>query len=291
MVLWIVLSSILYTGCDKSEMASPSPEGLAALLQQGDGVVHVKGKVFEDAIDLSSILEGVPIGHGNSLIYVTPVLSFEDCVFKGEVLAYREDGGLRTSASFRSSVSFINCDFKEALNLRGAVFHENVNLSECRFNGPVNLEEASFRGKLLWRKNQVFGEMRMQNAICHEPANFFETVFHENASFQSAHFHDQVQMGMVSFRKYADFTLALFNRDFVANYAESLDRLVMDHAVFRSRCELIELDAAQVSMRGARFDRLILDKAKFTGTLSLEDIRVDSVEGIEGSYEAGEIVR
>lgn len=277
--------------CSKMDIASPSGEGLAFVFGQKTSAYHFSDRVFEEDLDLIGMASRAKSGPNRYLCQVRPILTFENCVFKGDILAYSEANGEQVSFVFEHPVSFINCDFKGEFNLKAADFRGGITITDCRFNEAVTMEDASFGRRTVIRESHFFKSLRMQNAHFHENANFFGSTFHDNASFQQAYFSGEAQFSKTDFRKYADLSLALFNKGFFANYAEFSDRLNMDNADFRTRCEFLSVRAARVSIRNAHFRHIVVQGSEVSERFDLSGSHFSDGEPDLSGMKVGELLQ
>ena len=112
-------------------------------------------------------------------------VSFVNCVFEGDVLAYihHEESKYTFTASFENDVRFENCEFKQNAMFKYSSFEGDTDFSGSTFN-----EESTFK----YAKFDTF--VSFANTVFEEYATFKYTKFKEGVSFNNARFEDDLNL-------------------------------------------------------------------------------------------------
>ncbi len=141
--------------------------------------------------------------------HVRVPLTFVECVFKGDVVAYYHD----------------DWD-KETHN---AIFYENIDFSGCEFQGAAafkyvkfrkgaGFENTTYQEEALFKYTKFATPVRFTNAFFHDNANFKYTKFPEDARFDGARFRREANFKYTEFRGNASFQNAEFRRNAIFKY-------------------------------------------------------------------------
>lgn len=139
--------------------------------------------------------------------HVRSELSFVNCTFKGDVLAYVHfDRKNETyNAVFYEDVNFDGCEFEEASAFKYAKFKKDANFENTVYN-----EEAYFK------YTRFSSEVSFADSVFYDCANFKYTKFPEGVDFQRAVFHDDANFKYTKFPEGVNFEDAEFQR--LANF-------------------------------------------------------------------------
>lgn len=159
-------------------------------------------------------------------------LSFKNCIFKDDVIAYKnlQDGKDYKSKNvtvtwngksethttdFKEVVVFENCVFEGASEFKYSKFSEAVNFEGTRFNESANFKYAKFE-ELVGFGNCTFdGEANFKYAEFSQDADFFKNFFNDYANFKYAKFGNRVTFKKSSFSDYADFKYTKIDKEAV----------------------------------------------------------------------------
>ncbi|WP_405604425.1 pentapeptide repeat-containing protein [Polaribacter sp. Asnod1-A03] len=138
--------------------------------------------------------------------YIENEISFINCTFKNDVLAYipDEDSGYTFTASFKNISIFKNCNFKQKAMFKYSRFEKNADFSGSSFDDDSTFKYAKFD------KNISFN-----NTTFDEVATFKYAKFNNNVSFADAIFND------TAIFKYTNFTNGVSFRN--TNFEEDLN--------------------------------------------------------------------
>ena len=112
-------------------------------------------------------------------------VSFVNCVFEDDVLAYfhDEESKYTFTASFENDVRFKNCEFK-----RNAMFKYSAFERDADFAGSKFLKESTFK------YSKFDNYVSFANTLFEEYATFKYTKFKDGVSFNNARFKDDLNL-------------------------------------------------------------------------------------------------
>lgn len=240
---YTLLACLLFT-CTVSAQSSISAEKLIEQINAGADIA-LTGTTITGDLDFTRINDREQENSGNwgntesYRYHVRGKLSFVNCTFEGDVLAYRnEDEGKSRSngplhnADFHKDVLFRDCKFEESVNFKYTEFHEDANFPGAEFDGEVVFkytefnEAADFNGlkadaSVDFKYTDFEGEVNLAGASFGGYADFKYTkfprgvdfsnaTFEEDAAFKYAEFPRGVNMANVTFKDDADFKYTKF---------------------------------------------------------------------------------
>jgi uncharacterized protein YjbI with pentapeptide repeats len=185
--------------------------------------VEIEGDV--DLTDLENRRAGRSSGgwfsddNGNYESTVEVPLSFTNCTFLGNVLAYYhiERRNETYIAHFEKDAVFSNCVFKNASEFKYSEFKGMATFTGCTFNDVANFKYAEFSS------GPLFGSVKFESG-----ADFKYTEFPRETSFEKATFH-----GMANF-KYSKFKSPLKLNGVAFNGSEDFKYTQIDGGNFTS---------------------------------------------------------
>lgn len=147
---------------------------------------------------------------GSTLVYLYHVrspLSFTDCVFTGDVLAYvhDDDENETHNAIFYEDVDFQGCNFQGKSAFKYVKFKTNANFKNTEYN-----DEA------LFKYTKFSTDTDFSNCRFNEEANFKYTKFSTDVSFANSHFSREANFKYTKFPEAVNFDKATFQR--LANF-------------------------------------------------------------------------
>jgi hypothetical protein len=238
-----------------SNASQPTEENMTvdALLKKiakGEDL-HLKNEVFEEDIDLTK-LTGVLTNTNYYNITIAPQLTFENCTFKGKLLAYSYDGSNQRACNFQKGLTFIDCIFREEASFKGSTIQGLANFHKSYFEQEAHFEGCRFQSDANFSNTVYMKDIFFQQAYFSKPATFMNANIGGIAGFQGCQFDAPVQLGVIEFHEYADFSTVIFNQGAFADYAQFHRKAVFSNAVFRGRAEF----------KGCKFEQL----ANFKGS-------------------------
>lgn len=139
---------------------------------------------------------------GNSQQFLSVVnvpLSFKNCTFTGNVLAYRTDES-DDRRLVKMSNNVYNTDFTEAVTLENCTFEKQAAFKYSTFRQRAIVTGSTFRNDALF-KYAKFGSA----------ADFSGSTFREYADFKYTKFGGSSAFEKVTFERYADFKYTKFD--------------------------------------------------------------------------------
>jgi len=154
---------------------------------------------------------------GNQKNYVSTVqasVSFTNCTFRGDVLAYYSEEGENATynANFEQDVRFERCTFERtsafkysefggAVSFQGSTFQEEALFKYSKFVSGPNFGKATFTD------GANFKYVKFPKGV-----DFSQATFRDEASFKYAHFPSGANFTKATFRDLADFKYAHFSK-------------------------------------------------------------------------------
>jgi len=170
-------------------------------------------------------------------------LTFKNCVFKDDFIAYKNnENQKRGNSGF--SINFGGDNETHTTDFAKSVVFEN-----CTFEGLSEFKYSDFTDKVSFGKTKFEKEANFKYANFKRESNFANCTFDEYANFKYSNFKFDADFYTVAFRKYADFKYANFNErvtfkgsSFNENadfkYAEFKDSGNFDNTRFRSGVDM-----------------------------------------------------
>lgn len=196
---------------------------------------------------------------------VSSSITFVNCIFKNELIAYKKDDIKTHFVSFFRNVSFQNCRFEGEVNFKEVTVNELANFAKTTFDKKATFEGSDFRNKLIFTECTFYDTAKFQGILCRRDANFMKSNFEGQLSFQNATFENNAQFSATNYLKYADFTNVTAKNTFLHNYANFNERLVFNNATFYNRTEFINCDFKQLIdfEQAAFYSDIIFAKSNF----------------------------
>ncbi|GAB3175341.1 pentapeptide repeat-containing protein [Telluribacter humicola] len=199
--------------------------------------VEVSNKTIEGDLDLTDLSNKELKKRGNmdTREYKSRVevpLTFRNCTFKGDVLAYKvvdKDGKRRSllgsvmnndsdnqtlyTADFKEAVIFENCTFEGLAEFKYSDFAENVSFADSKFRHSANFKYAKFNEGARFANANFTDSANFKYAKFSDEANFANTRINQTADFKYADFQEGVSFKGTHFQGYADFKYTDFKRE------------------------------------------------------------------------------
>jgi uncharacterized protein YjbI with pentapeptide repeats len=198
--------------------------------------VEVSNKTIEGDLDLTELSnrqlkKNQKLTNQEYKSYVEVPLTFRNCTFKGDVLAYKvldKQGHRRSflsgamtidgdqtvySADFREAVIFENCTFEGLAEFKYSDFAGKVSFAESRFRQPANFKYARFQDDASFAKADFTRAAIFKYAKFNDDASFAHTRIDHAADFKYAAFQDGVTFKGTHFNAFADFKYTEFKRE------------------------------------------------------------------------------
>lgn len=268
----ILLAAFILLSCLSSNTPNSAAEkSLEELIKMQKAIV-IEGKIFDDAIDFTSILEKKLIGENIYQVDVESVVTFKNCVFNEPVTAYHATDDKTVITVFHSNLTFIGCKFNSDLNLRAANIYGRLDLSKSKFFGTSGFEEMSCLQNAYFTDGYFDKDVRFQNSFFTQKINFMNTQFNETVSFQNAVFNSEAQFSVCKFYGYADFSLVEYRGHAFFNYVQFHERADLSNAHFSRDLNYSGTLNKMTTFENSRFmGKTNFSKSKVSESFNLEN--------------------
>jgi len=265
-LIWVALVQM---SC-ATQNSSPNEDRSMKDLIKNSQSVDINDKTINDIVDFTSYVDKHLISEGVYQVNINSNITFKNCIFKKPVIAYkREENGNIVLTSFKGTISFIDCIFKEDVNFRGSSIYGRTDFTGSTFNLNANFEELNCHENAFFNKTIFEGPLRFQNAFFNQKANFMNAGFFDSVSFQSSVFNAELQFSAAKFYKYADLTLIDCRAKVLFNYAEFRDNAELSHSIFFQDFDFVSTKNKTTNFDNCRFLGLArFDKTEVVSSLS-----------------------
>lgn len=171
-----------------------------------DEAVSYQNVTITGDLDLTSLANRKEVREGSwkgdsqeFLSVVNAPLSFRDCRFTGNVLAYRTDEEDERRL-LKMSNKVYNTDFTEA-----------VTIENCTFEKDAAFKYSTFRQRAIFTDNTFRDDALFKYAKFRSAADFSGSTFRGYADFKYTKFDESSTFEKVAFGKYADFKYTKFD--------------------------------------------------------------------------------
>jgi hypothetical protein len=198
--------------------------------------VEVSNKTIEGDLDLTELSnrqlkKNQKLTNQEYKSYVEVPITFRNCTFKGDLLAYKvldKQGHRRSflsgavtidgdqtlySTDFKEAVVFENCTFEGLAEFKYSDFAGKVSFSNSTFRRPANFKYAKFNNDARFANADFTNMAIFKYAKFADGANFAGTRIHQSADFKYATFLDGVTFRGTQFNAFADFKYTDFKRE------------------------------------------------------------------------------
>jgi len=173
-------------------------------------------------------------------------ISFINCTFKNDVLAYipDEDSDYTFTASFKDLVIFKDCKFEQKAMFKYSLFEKEVDFSGSYFYEDTTFKYAKFD------KNA-----RFYNTNFDETTTFKYAKFNKYVSFSNAKFNDSAIFKYTNFLNGVSFKNTNFKEDLNIKYM----KVSGDFDISNMKVAY-EIDAKYTKINGNSFSKYLIDK-------------------------------
>lgn len=162
---------------------------------------------------------------------VDVTLSFYNCIFEDDVLAFYSKNDDSHIAHFSEEVIFENCqflqessfkysEFSENVSFAGCIFKEKANFKYANFDENVDFSSAMFMRSADFKYAEIPENISFSAAIFEENADFKYTEFDRGADFSNSIFKDRVDFKYTEFSKPLNFSKVVFQETPDTKYTE-----------------------------------------------------------------------
>ncbi len=208
---------------------------------------------------------------GSTLTYwchVRSPVSFINCVFKGDVLAYvhDEDENETHNTIFYKDVDFQGCDFqgKSAFkyvkfesdaNFKNTQYHKEALFKYTRFSTDVSFSGSSFYEAANFKYTKFSTDISFSSSIFHGEANFKYTKFPEPVYFDKTTFQQFTNFKYAKFPEGVTFENTQFKGNVDFKYTKFYEPVNFDGVVFGD-----DVDFKYTKINGKSFVTYLLKK-------------------------------
>lgn len=134
-------------------------------------------------------------------------ISFTNCVFKDDVLAYipDEDSGYTFTADFDNNIIFKHCTFqgkamfkyshfKEYTDFTGTIFNDDNTFKRAEFKKAISFKSTKFTERATFKYAKFSKNVSFANSIFEDSAVFKYTKFNNGVSFNHANFEEDLNI-------------------------------------------------------------------------------------------------
>jgi uncharacterized protein YjbI with pentapeptide repeats len=175
-------------------------------------------------------------------------LTFIDCTFKGDVIAYYHDERKNEThnAVFHDDVSFQGCEFQGKSAFKYSKFYEGADFSK-----------TTYRREALFKYTKFSTEVSFAGSLFAGVANFKYTDFPRKADFANAKFSDDAIFKYTDFPHGVSFKNTVFQGDADFKYSEFCEPFDFDGTEFED-----SVDFKYTKLEGKSFTRYLLKNRK-----------------------------
>ena len=179
---------------------------------------------------------------------ITNKVSFVNCTFKDDVLAYIPDekSGYTFVANFEDNVVFKDCVFEQKAMFKYSDFEQDSNFSGTKFNGASTFKYAKFEK-----------DISFENTLFDEPATFKYADFKRFVSFKNSIFKESAVFKYTEFNDGVSFNNVRFEEDLNIKYTKvsgEFDISNMEVAY--------DIDSKYTSINGKSFSKYLMKNKK-----------------------------
>ncbi len=134
---------------------------------------------------------------------VVSKISFINCVFKNNVLAYipHKDSGYTFIANFEDDVVFKECVFEKKSMFKYSDFEGNTYFSNCKFLDDTTFKYATFDKNISFKNTRFDESATFKYAKFRQFVSFANSVFNETVTFKYTEFNNGVSFNNVKFEE------------------------------------------------------------------------------------------
>jgi uncharacterized protein YjbI with pentapeptide repeats len=178
--------------------------------------------------------------------HVRSSVSFINCVFKGDVLAYVHDDRKNETynAIFYKDADFQGCDFQ------GKSAFKYV-----KFEGDANFKNTQYHDEALFKYTKFSTDVSFSNSSFHKDANFKYTKFPESASFDKTAFKRLANFKYAKFPEGVTFEGTQFKGEANFKYTKFYEPVNFDNVAFDG-----DVDFKYTKIGGKSFTTYLIKK-------------------------------
>jgi hypothetical protein len=251
--LFVIIPVLMLFSVSAFAQSQVNAKDILKGIDEGKAVSY-KGVEIVGDLDLTTIQDKVPDKNNkrsrNSTkvfwYHVRSPLSFVDCTFKDDVIAYYHDDDKNEThnAVFHDDVSFEGCEFQGMSEFKYSKFHKNADFSKTTYK-----EEA------LFKYAEFSTEVSFAGSVFSEDANFKYTKFPHKVDFSNSEFQEEANFKYTEFPQGVSYKNALFKGDSNFKYTKFYEPFDFDGTEFGD-----DVDFKYTKLEGKPFIKYLLKK-------------------------------
>ncbi|QCR23832.1 pentapeptide repeat-containing protein [Pontibacter sp. SGAir0037] len=203
-------------------------------INRGEAVSYRDAEIIGD-LNMTR-LENMKLKKKGSNEYISTVVapvSFVNCTFRGDVLAYENSGSGSFNLLGNSSDEVYNTDFEKEVRFENCEFKKKSALKYSHFNGTASFAGSRFAEEALFKYSKFSGSINFSKVRFNNYANFKYVTFPVAVNFNQATFGSEADFKYAKFPEGVDFGNAAFNGMANFKYAEIADPINLKGASFK----------------------------------------------------------
>jgi len=228
---------VLFLACISFTYAQVSGEEIIKQINNGENIsyknIEIKGDLDFTTIEDKVLEKG---DYKNStdryLCNINSRIEFENCTFKGKVIAYVPDDDWD-----RKNIIYV-ANFLGGTIFKGCVFEEVANFKYTEFIKTANFEGAEFKELAFFKYSEFPEEPNFRNVTFHDEAFFKYTEFPHGVDFSNAKFMREANFKYTEFPKGVNFKDAVFSRLANFKYADFSEPFNLEEAELNGEVDL-----------------------------------------------------
>jgi uncharacterized protein YjbI with pentapeptide repeats len=209
---------------------------IIAKMNRGEAVSYKNAAITGD-LDMTK-LQNMKLKNGKSgdskeyVSTVTAPVTFVNCTFKGNVLAYfNPDNG--ASGIMDGSNEVYNTNFERDVLFENCRFEQESAFKYSEFKGSASFVGSHFSEEALFKYTTFSKDVNFSNVRIEDEANFKYVAFPKRISFVGATFEEEANFKYAKFREGVNFQKAVFDGTANFKYANISDSFNIKGASFR----------------------------------------------------------
>lgn len=211
------------------------------------------------------------LSKGSTIVYLYHVrspLSFIDCVFTGDVLAYihDDDENETHNAIFYDDVDFQGCNFqgksafkyvkfKTKANFKNTQYNDEALFKYAKFSTDISFSDSRFNDEANFKYTKFSADVSFSNSHFSKEANFKYTKFPEGVNFDKVTFQRLANFKYAKFPKGVSFKDAQFMGDADFKYTKFSEPVNFDGVVFED-----DVNFKYTEIDGKSFTKYLVEK-------------------------------
>ncbi|GAA4426041.1 hypothetical protein GCM10023188_07660 [Pontibacter saemangeumensis] len=206
-------------------------------LNRGEAVSY-KNTVITGNLDMTQ-LQNKKLkkgGDGDTREYISTVtapVTFVNCTFQGDVLAYFNPGDDGSGIFSSGPNEVYNTNFERDVLFEDCAFQQKSAFKYSEFKAGASFVGSRFSEEALFKYSEFSKNVNFSNVRFEEEANFKYVAFPKNVSFAGATFMEEANFKYAKFQEGVNFRNAVFDGTANFKYAKISDSFNIRGADFR----------------------------------------------------------